>query len=341
MITFFVHELNRNPARKLLASAGRQLPFLRVMTYQQAFRRLSFPAGTLIFSDFEFLDGFGMTAAAAIAEAAQRADPQVRILNHPCTAAERVPLLRRLHRAGLNPIEVTRLDSDDPPRRFPVFLRLEDGCLGAETGLIHSEAEFAAALEAMRAAGRPLKRRIAVSFEAEPDSEGLFRKYGAFRIGDDIIAQHILRHPGWVVKSAISHSSRAFAEEELAFVRDMPHRAALLRATDVAGLQFGRIDYGLRDGQPVIFEVNPNPTFPNFRHKAGARSERRTIILERLVAAMRAIDTPQTGRARIRFVPPPETGRYLQVGRWNGLHRRIWDLRAYLARRGAAAPPRD
>jgi len=333
MITYFVHELNRNPARKLIASAGRHLPFLRVITYQDAFRRLSFPAGTLIFSDFEFLDGFGMTAAAAIAQAARRADPQTRILNDPCTACERYALLRRLNRAGLNPVEVTRLEGGDRPSRYPVFLRMEDGCLGAETGLIRSEDDFDAALQAMRAAGRPLKRRIAVSFETAADSEGLFRKYGAFRIGDAIIPQHILRSSEWVVKSSISRSSPEFSAEELAFVRDNPHRDALLQATDLAGLQFGRIDYGLHEGRVVIFEVNPNPTFPNFGNTSDTRSERRDLILSRVVEAMHAIDDGKVRSSRLHFVPPAEVSRYIQIDRWNGVRRRLWDLRAMLRRR--------
>ncbi|NCU21749.1 hypothetical protein EOM89_13830, partial [Candidatus Falkowbacteria bacterium] len=187
MIVVFIHELNRNPLLKMLASAKGRLPPITPVTYQQAFRRLAFPAGTLIFTDFEFLDGFGMMAAAAMADAALRRDPQTRVLNHPADAAERYALLRRLHRAGLNPVEVTRLDGGDRPTRYPVFLRLEDGCLGAETGLLHTAEDFDAALAHLRATQRPLKRRIAVSFEASADAEGGFRKYGAFRIGDAII----------------------------------------------------------------------------------------------------------------------------------------------------------
>lgn len=332
MITFFVHELNLNPSRKLLASAGRHLPFLRVVTYQDAFRRLSFPTGTLIFSDFEFLDGFQLAAAAAIAQAARHENPRTRILNHPCTACERYALLRKLHAAGLNPVEVTRLEAGDRPSRYPVFLRLEDGCLGAESGLIQSADELEAEIRAMRDAGRPLKRHIAVSFETRPDSDGLFRKYGAFRIGDAIIPQHILRSSHWVVKSSISRKTAEFAAEELDFVRDNPHRNTLLAATDLAGLQFGRIDYGLREGKPVIFEVNPNPTFPTFGKTSDARSARRDVILSRVLDAMRAIDDGQVHAARTRFVPPAEVAKYIQVERWNGFRRRVWKLRAMIAR---------
>ncbi|MBK5946786.1 hypothetical protein CCR83_10165 [Rhodobacter veldkampii DSM 11550] len=336
MIVVFIHELNRNPLLKMLASAKGRLPPITPVTYQQAFRRLAFPAGTLIFTDFEFLDGFGMMAAAAMADAALRRDPQTRVLNHPADAAERYALLRRLHRAGLNPVEVTRLDGGDRPTRYPVFLRLEDGCLGAETGLLHTAEDFDAALAHLRATQRPLKRRIAVSFEASADAEGGFRKYGAFRIGDAIIPQHILRSPDWVVKSSKGVSSAAFAAEELAFVRDNPHHEFLRQATDIGDLQFGRIDYTLRDGVPVIFEVNPNPTFPRFDRAGGERAERRELILARVAAAFAAIGPQGPAGGTIRFLPPKDCHRQIQTARWSGIGRRLWAARAWQLGRGGA-----
>lgn len=334
MIIVFVHELNRNPLLKLLSSAKGSLPPITALTYQQAFRRLSFPSGTLIFTDFEFLDGFGMMAAAAIADAALRHDPATQILNHPARAAERYALLRRLHRAKLNPVEVIRLDGGDRPERYPVFLRLEDGCLGSETGLIHDPEEFDRAIEDLRASNRPLKRRIAVTFEADPDSEGAFRKYGAFRIGNAIIPQHILRSPDWVVKSAKSQSSEEFAAEEVAFVQENPHAAFLRQATDIADLQFGRIDYTIRNNIPIIFEMNPNPTFPRFDNTSDGRAERRAMILSRIVSAFQQISPIRPDRTKLRFFPPVDCHRYIQMQRWGGLSRRIWAWQTgFLARK--------
>ncbi len=335
MIVLFVHELNRNPLRKLMVSARGRLPPMTMVTYQQAFRRLAFPTGTLIFTDFEFLDGFGMMAAAAMADAALRQDPATRVLNHPARVAERYALLRRLHRAQLNPVEVTRLDGGDRPLRYPVFLRIEDGCLGAETDLIHGPEEFDRAVEDLRKTQRPLKRRIAVSFEAARDPEGYFRKYGAFRIGDAIIPQHILRSPDWVVKSAKSEPSPEFAAEEIGFVRDNPHADQLRKATDIGDLQFGRIDYTIRDGRPVIFEVNPNPTFPRFDNRSDLRSERRELILSRVASAFQQIAPTSGARGPVRFLPPEDCHRYIQMDRWGGLSRRLWSLKVLsLSRRG-------
>jgi hypothetical protein len=172
MIIYFVHELNQRPALRLVRTARAQLPPIRIVTYQSAFRALSFPAGTLIFSDFEFLNAFELMAAAEMAEAALRENPSTRILNHPARACERYVLLQRLNAAGLNPTEVTRLECGARPGRYPVFVRLEDGCWGAETPLLQNEEDLERVLESSGRDGRPMKGRIAVSFEADPDADG-------------------------------------------------------------------------------------------------------------------------------------------------------------------------
>lgn len=320
MITFIVHTLNRNPALRLIQMGRGLLPEMRLETYQQAFRRLSVPPGTLVFSDFEFLDGFGLTLAARMADAALRQDPQTRVLNHPARAMERFALLRRLRQLGLNRTEVTRLEGGDRPTRYPVFLRLEDGCDGPEGGLI---ADAEALEQVLQTAGRPLKRRIAVSYEGEPDAAGLYRKYGAFRIGDAIVPQHILRGRGWMVKAAASQVDAAFAAEELAFVRDNPDRDALLRVCDAGHLQFGRVDYDRRADGLVVYEINPNPTFPDLRESGDQRAARRGLIAGMLRDAFVGIDTPVTGRARIAFTPEPNLRRYVQMDRW-GAAARLW-----------------
>ncbi len=339
MIIYFVHELNQNPALKLVTTARGQLPKIQIVTYQSAFRALSFPAGTLIFSDFEFLNGFELMAAAEMAETALRKDPTTRILNHPARACERYVLLRRLHAEGLNPTEVTRLETGERPTRYPVFLRMEDGCWGAETPLLHDAEELERILVTFRTSARPLKRRVTVSFEGEPDADGYHRKYGAFRVGDAIIPQHILRSSGWSVKSGRNEYDPEFLSEELTFVHKNPHQDHLMHVSDLGDLQFGRIDYGFAGGRPVIYEINPNPTFPRFRGGNPDREERRGIILDRLRAAFQAIDSEEMTRVRIRFTPHVHTQKYIQLHRWGRIRRGLWRLKLRL-RGGGAKPER-
>jgi hypothetical protein len=330
VIVLFVHELNMGPSFRFIRTTKGRIPPIQVCTYQSAFRRLSYPAGTLIFTDFEFLSGFEMMVAAEMAEAALRVDPANKVLNHPARACERYVLLRRLRAEGLNPTEITRLDAGERPTRYPVFLRLEDGAFGPETGLLATAADFDQKLRELALQGLPFKRRVAVSYEGEPDADGLFRKYGAFRIGSSIVPHHLLRSSDWSVKSGRNESDPAFLSEELAYVRDNPHAEHLMQVAKTGGLEFGRIDYGFAQGRPVIFEMNSNPTFPRFRGGSSDREDRRAIILDRLRTALQAIDGSDARRSRIRFTPHPHARRYVQMHRWGPLQVGLWRLRVAL-----------
>lgn len=325
MITFLVSDLNMNPLKKLIRRSGKQLPRMQLTTYDTAFRRLWVPRGTLVFCDFDLLTEFELDAACAIAAAAERAGPEVRILNHPLRATERAAMHRRLHSAGLNPVVVTRVE-DEMPRRYPVFIRLQAGCEAPDTGLIANEAEYRAALEALAEAGRPLRGRIAVSYETAPDAEGNFRKYGAFRIGETIVPQHILRASDWYVKRSNTAFTDAFAQEELDFVRENPHREALMTLFDAAGYEFGRADYTIRDGKVVLFEINSNPSFPDLRRGLKRQSERHEVIHQKVHEAFGLIDGPAKS-GRVKFKLNVAIGHNVSRRRWWSITRQIWKLR--------------
>ena len=167
--------------------------------------------------------------------------------------------------------------------------------------MLYNKNEFAQAVVALSESGKTLKRRIAVSFEAEADDDGYFRKYGAFIVGDRIIPQHILRKKDWIVKSRFSQIDEAFVKEEHAYVRDNPHAEQLLNMAHVGNIEFGRIDYTLRQGQPVVFEINLNPTFPRFRGGSAQRQHRRDLIVNRLCDAMKNIRSPDNVKGLIDF----------------------------------------
>jgi len=338
MINIFTHELTTAPVRRLLSTAGAHLPQLRLVTYQTAFRDLSFPAGSLIFADFEFLNAVEMEAAANMAIAALKANPETKVLNDPRFVCERFQLLRRLKRLGLTPTEVVRLDSEEKPTRYPVFIRMEDGCWGPETDLLPDETAFNAAVSNLRATGKPIKRRIAISFEGEKDAEGFYRKYGAIRIGDHIIPQHVFRSQNWIVKSRHNDYDQEFVQEENDYVDNNPHRDVIKTIFDAGGLQFGRLDYGFKDGAIVAFEINPSPTFPRFTDGNPDRQSRRTVILERIKQAFTEIDGKDAGNRVIRF-PPPLYHELTQMDRWSSYKRFRWRraLRKYLAIKRASA----
>lgn len=333
MINIFVHEISTRQVNRLLQTARSRLKNIRLITYQSAFRRLYFPAGTLVFTDFDYLNVIETETVANMALAAEREEPAVRILNHPIGVCERYQLMKRLSRSGISEVMVSRLDDEEMPRRFPVFIRAEDGWWGPDTDIIDNEAQYRQALASLGKQGKPVKRRICVSFEAERDGDGYFRKYGAFRVGDQIIPQHILRNRGWMVKSDGSSFDEIFATEEVDYIRDNPDRELLMSAFKAGGIEFGRIDYSFKQGRLVVFEINTNPTFPRFVGGVPGREERRGIILERLVEAFDAIQSPPSAsKACIKFNPPLSGHRWMQSHRWGLATRLAWRMK--LAWRG-------
>lgn len=304
---------------------------MRPVAYSTAFQREEVHTGTLVLTDFDLLHGYELDMVSAMVRAARRHDSQVRVLNDPAVALERTPLLHRLHQHGHSPIEVTRIDLGEVPTSYPVFIRTEDGCGGPETGLLHDEAAFLHQRDELQRAGLSLKRRIAVTYCAEPDRDGVFRKYGAFVIGDHIVPQHVQRSTTWNVKNDVRERTPATEAEELDHLRANPHADRLLELARVAGIQFGRIDYTLVDGQPVVYEINTNPNFPNMADPKPGREDRRDLILGRLAAAFQAIDDPQASGRTIHF-DPPMNANHAFVERdpwyrhpWNALRRgRTW-----------------
>jgi len=294
VISVFVSRNNASTIRKLLQTAPDLRRVLRPICYDVLFSRRAIRPGTCIFTDFDLLTAFEVDAAARAARAA--AGRGALVLNWPHLVAERFETLNLLHGLGLNPVQAIRIDTGTVPPRFPVFIRCEDGAAGPDTELLHDQDAYRTAVLRLRASGKTLKRRIAVTFEAERDAGGYFRKYGAMVIGTRVVPIHLLQSRHWSVKDETHEADPALAEEELAYVRENPHEAALLRIAQVCNVDYGRVDYTVQDGRLVVFEVNTNPNFPTFDAGEGGRAARLPLVLEGIVAAFADLDRPTSGR---------------------------------------------
>jgi tripartite-type tricarboxylate transporter receptor subunit TctC len=273
------------------------------ISYEEILFRGGGPIAHYIFADQDQLTRTELDAAAAFAAALTAEEPRARVLNRPTAVLTRVPLLRALHAEGINDFAVHRLELGEVPTTFPVFIRALDGHAGPESELIHDPDSFRRALRELEAMGVPLRDRIAVGYAAEPGPDGLFRKYGVFRIGDRMIPQHLMRSSRWVVKGRGGPVDEGGADEELDFVRSNPHRESARRAFEVASIDFGRADYGLVGGRPQFYEINTNPNFPNLG-RPGVRAERRPIIYGEIRAALEEVDAPLHRTGWVRFTPP-------------------------------------
>jgi hypothetical protein len=177
-----------------------------------------------------------------------------RVLNHPDRVLSRYELLRALHACGINQFDAYH--PGERPRRYPVYLRYGPGTTQVEPELIYSEAGYDAAL-AHEPEGHD---RVVIEFCDTADADEVYRKYGAFVIGGEVVPRHVFFSRQWFVKGDTNVVTPAQVREELAYLEANPHADALRQACRIAQIDYGRVDYALLDGQPQIWEINHTPT---------------------------------------------------------------------------------
>jgi hypothetical protein len=301
------------PARRLRRRLPPELKRrFRHLSYEELLFERAGPIGHYIFTDFDRLTRSEIESVAAFATALRKVAPQAKILNDPVRVLERTPLLCALHARGINDFAVTRLDSGARPDRYPVFVRAEDGYAGPETGLLHSRDELEAALADLARRGLPLKGRIAVGYAAEPGADGLYRRYCTFNVDGEVFAHQLHRSRHWIVKrnhpifdGSISASNdlqnTPEAQAELfAFLRENPHTERLAEVFRIAGIDFGRADYGVVGGRVQVYEINTNPNAPRSR-RASVNPERVDLIDRHMLPALEHIDVPIDVEGRVAF----------------------------------------
>jgi hypothetical protein len=285
--------------------AGIPLPVaIQPVSYETLLALKRAPGGNYIFTDLDRLSGYETDAVAEIAKAVQAADPRALVSNWPNRVLGRYALLRLLREEGINSFGVWRLDEARAPTAYPVFIRREPDALGPETPLLHDEAEYRAAIEALQKAGKGLTGRIAVQYRQVPDSAGMFRKYGAFYFRGRVVPQHLFMSHNWIVKHSTMDLSPPMIAEEERYVLDNPHADQLRRIFQLAQTDFGRIDYTIVDGRLEVFEINTNPTFPRIRSTPDSRGPRRKHVLEGVAKGFAELDPPGVRAGLVRFKSP-------------------------------------
>jgi len=266
---------------------------VQVIGYPE-FNRASHAArATYIFTDVDRLAAPALVHAAGAFRELREAG--MRVLNDPARMLSRFGLLRALHRAGINQFDAYRVENLEEPRRWPVFLRVEGTHTAPVSDLLHNREELEAAIDKAVGEGHPRTTLLIIEYAAEPVLAGLFRKLSAFRVGDRLLGYTCVHDDQWIVK----YGQPAIAppelyEEEYRFVVECPFADVLLKAFDIAGMDYGRVDYGVVDGRPQIYEINSNPdlklrpeTSPVAR-----RNESNELFTANYLEALKAIDSP-------------------------------------------------
>jgi hypothetical protein len=319
MISYICTWRHRYPLMDFLYSAGKACRrHVHVLTYESVLRRRHFRTGTVIFADLERLTPPDLEAAARLAR--QLRNTGVRVLNDPGVSCRRYELLRRLHDRGINPYNVSLLSEGRCPEHFPVFIRRANDHGGSMTELLTNRNEFEAACQQLHADNCCRDDKLVVEFQDTRSNDGWYRKYAALRVGQQVVARHLLLGHHWVLKDALQNMSPEMAEEEWRYVRDNPHAQMLMPIFELAGIDYGRIDYGLYNGQPVIWEINTNPAVCSLNLSTPElRVRQQELFVEHIRNAFAAIDDSPPAKVRVRR-PIPVTEWASGAEQWLALH---------------------
>jgi hypothetical protein len=168
--------------------------------------------------------------------------------------------------------------------------------------------------------GHRLRDLIVVEFCDTRGSSGIFRKYSAFIVGDNVLPHTLMHSTNWITKSHGRLIDANTAREELEYVRNDPHAKWLKKTFELARIRYGRIDYGLRDGEPQVWEINTNPTIirrpggdPISEEQRRLRDPVRKQFFPNFQAALEAIDSRADPREIVRIEISSRQRRKLEV----------------------------
>jgi hypothetical protein len=267
---------------------------VRVMDYAALFASAALPRGTYILTDVDRL-GKGEHQRASLTYRLLKQNG-VTVLNDPARQLGRYGLLRKLHREGINPFTAYRADSFEQPARWPVFVRNEGDHGRPLSGLIGTQQVLDEFIDKMVGEGVPLTGLLVIEYSAEEVAPGLFRKLSVFRVADRLMGFTCVHDRNWLVKyGRPGLASAELYEDEFRIVRDNPFGEDMRRVFDLADVQYGRVDFGLVEGRPQVYEINTNPHLVLFPKSNGVarRDDSNTVFRDNYLAAMKAIDTPR------------------------------------------------
>lgn len=309
MIHFVVTRDHRYPMVRMLRGEYGVLPFeWEQVNYGNLFESNEIETGTWIFQDIERLVEWERLRAARIATVLEKAG--ARVLNHPVRACGRYELQRRLFTQGVNRFQTFRGDEMRIPGNWPVFIRFEHDHKSPNPTLIYNLEQLNAALEGMVRQSIPLGALLIVEYCGEQGADGLWRKYAAYRVGDEIIHHHLVREDNWVAKNGNpdlqldDDAWRALRIEERDYIESEGDPHQLMRGFSIGSLEFGRMDYNLVGGEPQIYEINTNPVIGEAlpegdKVPAMPRKQLHRQANKKIIEALRRLDSAPGALVRI------------------------------------------
>ena len=284
-------------------------------------------AGTYIFSDLERLFPIENELCLLLWNQLRQEEGAVRLLNHAGSVMRRYKLLRTLHAGGQNFFAAYRISDMGVPMRFPVFVRQENEHEGSLTPLLNNTQDLDRALVELFCRGFGAQELLIVEFCNTVSQDGIFRKYSAFRIGDQILPRRLIFNLGWMAKNnSECLINERHAREEQTYIETNPHEGWLRTVFAAANIEYGRIDYSFCDGRPQVWEINTNPTIflpPDRYHPLHVPAQR--LFSVKVGAAFEALDHVTAAISTIRIRIPHDllnrTAAHRRTIRWRELSR--------------------
>ncbi len=269
---------------------------VQLMTYDYVFSRHFLLLGTWIFTDLDRLGFWELELAAKVYMELKAAG--VRVLNNPARICQRFSLLRRLKNKGLNSYSVWRVEDDEMPDRYPVFLRTQSAHRGVLDELIYDAETLKDEIDKACNQGYPTKEIMIVEYCARPTDTGIFRKLAAYRIGDNIVPAICAHQKHWVAKYGDKGiAGQALYDEEYRLIKDNPYADEILNIFNIGHIEYGRIDFGLVENKIETYEINTNPyVFFTRKHPYPIRIESGNLSKKLYEDAMAEINTPDTNQ---------------------------------------------
>ena len=269
-----------------------QAPPISLMSFDRLLRSRWLRRATYIFTDLDRLSYWDLELTSHLY--LQMKNAGLPVWNNPAHVKNRYRLLRALHAAGLNDFNAYAVDELNPNIRYPVFLRKLQGHRKPVSDLLETRAQLDQAITSAIAAGTPADNLLVVEYVGEPIRPGLFRKLAAFRIGDAIVPHISVHESKWLVKyGELGIAGDDMYRQELELLQTNPYADHLRKVFDVAGIEYGRADFGFYQGRLQVFEINTNPALsaPG-KHPSPVRMESLKLVWTQYLEALRGLDTP-------------------------------------------------
>jgi hypothetical protein len=278
VIFYLVTREQATPSHPYIAGWDR----MRLVAYDDLFTASHCEAGTYIFTDLDRLTPSERGLALSVWRQLSDRAPAVRLLNDPPASRRATSSCARSRRR-----EAIAIEAGSPRRtlgrvRYPAFVRVANEHTGSLTPLLHTGAELGRALRWARLQGYRPRDLLVVEFCDTADGDGVYRKYSAFIVRDEVLPRHLFLSRHWLIKKP-DRDGDAFAIERDAYLWTNPHAAKLRAICRQVGIDYGRVDYSIWATLPRYGRSTPNPTILQ--------------LAERLTDAFERLDVTETDSA--------------------------------------------